>query len=63
MADAAELARVLCDDLDDPESAEARGAAGRTFVLAQDGASSRTLAELDRLVNGGLGPLPEMAAA
>ena len=27
-----------------------RGAAGRTFVLAQNGAAGRTLAELDRLV-------------
>ena len=38
------------DDLDDPEAAAARGAAGRAFVLAQHGASARTLAELDRLV-------------
>jgi 3-deoxy-D-manno-octulosonic-acid transferase len=50
VADARELARALRDDLDDPETAAARGAAGRAFVLAQHGASARTLAELDRLV-------------
>ncbi len=44
------LARALMADLDDPEAAAARGAAGRAFVLAQNGASLRTLAELDRLV-------------
>jgi 3-deoxy-D-manno-octulosonic-acid transferase len=50
VADADELIRGLLDDLEDPESAAARGAAGRHFVLAQKGASGRTLAELDRLV-------------
>lgn len=50
VADAEELTRGLLDDLDDPENAAARGAAGRLFVLAQNGASVRTLAELDRLV-------------
>ncbi len=50
VADAEELTRGLLDDLDDPETAAARGAAGRHFVLAQNGASVRTLAELDRLV-------------
>jgi 3-deoxy-D-manno-octulosonic-acid transferase len=50
VADARELAEALRDDLDDPEAAAARGAAGRAFVLAQHGASARTLAELDRLV-------------
>ena len=48
--DADALTRGLLDDLDDPESAAERGAAGRLFVLAQNGASGRTLAELDRLV-------------
>jgi 3-deoxy-D-manno-octulosonic-acid transferase len=48
--DAADLTRGLLADLEDPESAAARGAAGRTFVLAQHGAAGRTLAELDRLV-------------
>ncbi|MDR3634812.1 MAG: 3-deoxy-D-manno-octulosonic acid transferase [Isosphaeraceae bacterium] len=45
-----ELATAVIDDLKDPESAAARGAAGRAYVLAQHGATSRTLAELDRLV-------------
>ncbi len=52
--DAADLARGLLEDLDDPESAAARGAAGRTLVLAQHGAAGRTLAELDRLVESTL---------
>jgi 3-deoxy-D-manno-octulosonic-acid transferase len=51
VADANELRLRLQEDLDDPEAAAARGAAGRTFVLAQHGASGRTLAELDRLVD------------
>ena len=38
VADADELARGLLADLDDPEAAAARGAAGRHFVLAQHGA-------------------------
>ncbi len=50
VADAEALARGLIEDLEDPETAAARGAAGRLFVLAQNGASGRTLAELDRLV-------------
>ncbi|WP_165065195.1 3-deoxy-D-manno-octulosonic acid transferase [Paludisphaera rhizosphaerae] len=45
-----ELALHLCEDLDEPEAAAARGEAGRRFVLAQHGASGRTLVELDRLV-------------
>lgn len=45
-----DLARRLREDLDAPEEAAARGAAGRRFVLAQHGASGRTLQELDRLV-------------
>jgi 3-deoxy-D-manno-octulosonic-acid transferase len=54
VADAEELARGLLEDLDDPEAAAARGDAGRHFVLAQHGASGRTLAELDRLVESSL---------
>jgi 3-deoxy-D-manno-octulosonic-acid transferase len=50
VADARELSAALKDDLDDPEAAAARGASGRAFVLAQHGASARTLSELDRLV-------------
>jgi 3-deoxy-D-manno-octulosonic-acid transferase len=50
VADADELKLQLQEDLDDPEAAAARGAAGRSFVLAQHGASGRTFAELDRLV-------------
>jgi 3-deoxy-D-manno-octulosonic-acid transferase len=50
VANADELARGLLDDLDDPETAAARGAAGRQFVLAQNGAAGRTLTQLDRLV-------------
>ncbi len=54
VADAAELTRGLMADLDDPEAAAARGAAGRDYVLAQHGAAGRTLAELDRLVESSL---------
>ena len=54
VADADELTRGLLADLDDPEAAAARGAAGRDFVLAQHGAAGRTLAELDRLVESSL---------
>lgn len=50
VAHAFELSSALLDDLDDPEAAAARGAAGRAYVLAQHGAADRTLAELDRLV-------------
>ena len=49
VADADGLKRALLEDLDDPEAAAARGATAREFVLAQDGASSRTFAEIDRL--------------
>jgi 3-deoxy-D-manno-octulosonic-acid transferase len=45
-----DLVLRLREDLDDPENAAARGEAGRKFVLAQHGASGRTLHELDRLV-------------
>ncbi len=54
VADAASLASALLDDLDDPETAATRGAAGRAFVMAQNGASSRTFAEIDRLVESRL---------
>jgi 3-deoxy-D-manno-octulosonic-acid transferase len=54
VADADELTRGLLADLDDPESAAARGAAGRDYVLAQHGAAGRTLLELDRLVESSL---------
>jgi 3-deoxy-D-manno-octulosonic-acid transferase len=51
--DATELAAALREDLDDPEAASSRGAAARAFVLAQNGASERTLAELEELVTAG----------
>jgi 3-deoxy-D-manno-octulosonic-acid transferase len=54
VADADDLARALLDDLNDPEAAAARGAAGRAFVLAQNGAADRTLLELDRLIEPAL---------
>jgi 3-deoxy-D-manno-octulosonic-acid transferase len=54
VADAEELMRGLLADLEDPEAAALRGAAGRRFVLAQNGAADRTLAELDRLVESSL---------
>jgi 3-deoxy-D-manno-octulosonic-acid transferase len=50
VADAEELTSALIDDLNDPETAASRGAAGRAYVLAQNGAANRTVAELDRLV-------------
>jgi 3-deoxy-D-manno-octulosonic-acid transferase len=50
VASPAELKSALLDDLNDPESAAERGAAARDFVLAQHGASARTLAVIDRLV-------------
>lgn len=55
--DPAGLAAALVDDLDDPESAATRGAAGRAFVLAQSGAAARTFAEIDRLVESRLADL------
>ena len=54
VADAAGLADALLQDLHDPESATRRGLAARSYVLAQDGASGRTFAEIDRLVEGRL---------
>jgi 3-deoxy-D-manno-octulosonic-acid transferase len=54
VADGRELTEALVDALDDPESAADRGAAARTFVLAQEGATTRTLATLDRLVGPAL---------
>ncbi len=59
VADPADLARALLDDLDDPEAATRRGESARSFVLAQEGASTRTFAEIDRLVE----PRPELVAA
>lgn len=59
VADAAALSVALRQDLDDPEAAATRADAGRAFVLAQHGASARTLAELDRLIL----PAPALAAA
>ncbi|WP_435016861.1 3-deoxy-D-manno-octulosonic acid transferase [Tundrisphaera sp. TA3] len=50
VADAEALGRALQADLDEPEAAAERGMAARSFVLAQEGASGRTFAELDRLV-------------
>ena len=55
VADADGLARALLADLDDPEAAAVRGATARAFVMAQNGASSRTFAEIDRLVESRLG--------
>ena len=54
VANAEELTRGLLEDLNDPETAAARGAAGRQFVLNQNGAVGRTLAELDRLFDASL---------
>ncbi|MGC8639177.1 MAG: 3-deoxy-D-manno-octulosonic acid transferase [Isosphaeraceae bacterium] len=54
VADADELKLRLQEDLDDPETAAVRGEAGRSFVLAQHGASIRTLSELDRLVESSM---------
>ncbi len=51
-----DLAVRLREDLEDPEEAAARGEAGRRFVLAQHGASGRTLQELDRLVDSSYTP-------
>jgi 3-deoxy-D-manno-octulosonic-acid transferase len=49
VANASALAQALLQDLDDPETAAIRGSAGRAFVLAQEGATARTLAQLDLL--------------
>ena len=54
VANADELKLRLQEDLDDPETAATRAAAGQSFVLAQRGASGRTLAELDRLIESSL---------
>jgi 3-deoxy-D-manno-octulosonic-acid transferase len=55
VADAEELTGALIEDLNDPETAAARGDAGRAYVLAQVGAANRTVAELDRLVESATG--------
>ena len=52
--DAEDLSNALLEDLNDPESAARRGLAARSYVLAQDGASGRTFAEIDRLVESRL---------
>jgi 3-deoxy-D-manno-octulosonic-acid transferase len=54
VANAHELTECLLEYLDDPETAAARGEAGRNFVLSQNGAAGRTLSELDRLVESSL---------
>jgi 3-deoxy-D-manno-octulosonic-acid transferase len=54
VANANELTECLLEYLDDPETAAARGEAGRNFVLSQNGAAGRTLSELDRLVESSL---------
>lgn len=54
VSNADDLRCKLKQDLDDPESATARGVSARAFVLAQNGASGRTLAELDRQVDAAL---------
>ncbi len=51
VTDAEDLKAALLESLEDPEGAASRGASARSFVLAQEGASERTLAELDRLVD------------
>jgi 3-deoxy-D-manno-octulosonic-acid transferase len=48
VADTAALTQALLADLADPEAAEQRGAAARAFVLAQQGATERTLGYLER---------------
>jgi 3-deoxy-D-manno-octulosonic-acid transferase len=63
VADADDLTRGLLADLDDPEAAAARGAAGRDFVLAQNGAAGRTVTALDRLVEYSQFPDSDRATA
>jgi 3-deoxy-D-manno-octulosonic-acid transferase len=46
----ADLKDRLMRDLDDPELAAQRGAAARDFVLAQQGAASRTVTDLDSML-------------
>ena len=50
VGDAEDLAGALLADLDDPEAALDRGARARRYVLAQRGATERTVAVLDRLI-------------
>ncbi len=49
VSDVDSLTAALEEALDDPETALGRGQAARRFVMAQQGATERTLAELDRL--------------
>lgn len=46
-----ELTSALIRDLEEPETATERGVRARSFVLAQNGASQRTVQEIERLVN------------
>ena len=55
VTNATALMAALADDLSDPEAAAKRGEAGRSYVLAQNGAAERTLAELDRLMETPIG--------
>ncbi len=48
--DAEALAKAVLDDLRDPDSAYERGRAAQAFLSAQNGASGRTIAEIDSLV-------------
>ncbi len=45
-----EITAALAEDLNEPELAATRGAAGRAYVLAQNGAAERTLGVLDQLM-------------
>ena len=53
VADAEELAAAVVAALDDPEAWRARGEAGRSALEAHRGATSRSLALLDRVREGG----------
>lgn len=60
---AEELIRALQDDLNEPEQAAERGEAGRAFVLAQHGATEKTLELLTPLVDRRGRPRHPAAAA
>ncbi len=51
-----QLTQAILEDLRDPDAAAARGDAARKFVLSQQGAADRTLAEIERLL-----PSPSLA--
>lgn len=59
--DGDELTAALIDALDDPETAAERGERARRFVLAQRGATARTVDCLERLAP--LNPQPSRSAA